>query len=51
MYHPLKEAIMKKQPTPQDEVMYVFRPYITLKNGRKLYASAYGKRAWKIPVK
>jgi hypothetical protein len=29
----------------------IFVAYITLKNGKRLYASAYGKRAWAIWVK
>lgn len=29
----------------------VFRPWITLKNGRRLYASAYGKRAFPLIIK
>lgn len=30
---------------------YVFRPYITLKNGRRIYAWQYGLKAFPIPVK
>lgn len=29
----------------------VFRPWITLKNGKKLYASQVGKRAFPLVVK
>lgn len=30
---------------------YIFRPYrICPKSGEKLWAKAYGKKAWKIPV-
>lgn len=28
----------------------IFRPYITLKNGKRLYASAVGKKAWPLWV-
>lgn len=28
----------------------IFRPYITTKDGRKIWAKAYGKRAFAIPV-
>ena len=29
----------------------IFRPYITLKNGRRIYARQYGLKAFPIPVK
>ena len=29
---------------------YIFRPYIRLKDGQILYAAAYGKKAFRIPV-
>lgn len=29
---------------------YIFRPYITVK-GKRIYAKAYGLKAFKIPVK
>lgn len=29
---------------------YIYRPYITLKDGRVIWASSYGKRAFRIPV-
>ena len=28
---------------------YIFRPYITV-NGKRIYAAAYGHKAFKIPV-
>lgn len=28
---------------------YIYRPYIT-KNGVRIYASQYGKKAFKIPI-
>lgn len=31
------------------EVQYIYRPWITVK-GVKIYATAYGKKAFKIPV-
>ena len=34
---------------PESEVVYT--RYITLRNGKRLYASAYGRRAWRIVVK
>lgn len=30
---------------------YIFRPYITLKNGTRIYAKYYGKRAFRIDVR
>lgn len=29
---------------------YIFRTWITLKNGEKIYAKDYGKKAFRIPV-
>lgn len=29
---------------------YIFRPYITLQDGTRLYAKAYGHKAFRIPV-
>ena len=31
-------------------VQYIFRPFITLKNGRRIYAWQYGLKAFRIPV-
>ncbi len=33
-----------------DKVRYVYRAFITLKNGRRVYARQYGKRAFRIPI-
>lgn len=30
--------------------MYIYRPYITTKDGRRIYAKSYGKKAFKIWV-
>lgn len=35
----------------KDSAQYVFRPYITLKNGRRIYAWQYGLKAFPIPIK
>lgn len=32
------------------DITYIFRPYITLKNGVRIYAKQRGKKAFKIPV-
>lgn len=29
---------------------YIYRPYITLQNGRVIWARHYGKRAFRIPI-
>jgi hypothetical protein len=29
----------------------VYTAYITLRNGRRLYASAYGRKAWRLVVR
>lgn len=29
----------------------VYTAYITLRNGKRLYASAYGRKAWKLVVR
>lgn len=36
---------------PPDGYHYIFVACITLKNGKKIYASQYGKRAFPILVK
>lgn len=33
-----------------NETKYIFRPYMTLKDGRVIWARSYGKRAFRIPV-
>ncbi|MEM1132650.1 MAG: hypothetical protein AAGH53_06925 [Pseudomonadota bacterium] len=40
---------MKQQKVPPGKRI-IFRPWITLKNGKRLYASAVGKRAFPILV-
>jgi hypothetical protein len=41
---------MEPGPKPEDQV-YIFRPWITLRNGKRLYAYQVGLKAFKIPVK
>ena len=41
---------MRKKESSGDYVL-IFRPYITLKNGRRLYASSYGRKAWPLWVR
>lgn len=35
---------------PRPGYKLIFRPYITLKNGKRLHASAVGKKAWPLWV-
>lgn len=37
--------------TCTDAVEYIYTAYITLKNGKRIYASQYGLKAFRIPVK
>jgi len=32
-------------------VEYIYTAYVTLKNGKRIYASQYGLKAFRIPVK
>lgn len=34
-----------------EEYTYIYVAYITLKNGKRIYARNYGKRAFRIRVK
>ena len=36
---------------PPEGYKYVYTAYVTLKNGTKLYASQFGKKAFRILVK
>ncbi|MEK8034183.1 hypothetical protein AACH06_25435 [Ideonella sp. DXS29W] len=45
---------MKQQPLAlpiPDGYVLIFRPWITLKNGKKLYAAQLGKRAFPLIVR
>lgn len=37
--------------THDDAVEYIYTAFITLKNGKRIYASQYGLKAFYIPVK
>lgn len=37
--------------THNDAVEYIYTAFITLKNGKRIYASQYGLKAFCIPVK
>lgn len=34
----------------RDDRRYIYRPWITLPDGTRIYAKNYGKRAFRIPV-
>ena len=34
----------------EENVRYIYRAYITLKDGTRIYARSYGKKAFRIPV-
>jgi hypothetical protein len=42
---------MSEKPAEKPEPTYIFRPYITLRNGKRLYAWQVGKKAFRILVK
>jgi hypothetical protein len=37
-------------PKKKPDTGFIYRPYITLPNGKVIWASTYGKRAFRIPV-
>ena len=37
------------QPASQEEQEFIFRPWITLRDGRRIYAKDTGKVAFRIP--
>lgn len=46
-----KENELDKETTKKDDDSnYIFRPYITTKDGRKLFAKDYGLKAFKIKL-
>lgn len=40
----------ENEPVPEGYTV-VFTPYITLKNGKKLYAANYGRKVWRLVVR
>lgn len=44
----MKEANHMKK---SEKYHYIYVTYITLRNGKRIYASQYGKRAFRIRVK
>lgn len=39
-----------KQPPDSGDGEYIYTPYITLKNGKRIYAFQYGLKAFRIRV-
>ena len=46
----LKKGDQNMTAKSKDQVRYVFTAYITLPNGRRLYAKERGLKAFRIPV-
>lgn len=44
-----KENNMNKKSRKENKE-YIFRPWITTKNGKKIYAKSYGLKAFKINI-
>ncbi len=42
---------MRKLPDVPEGYKVIFRPWRTLPNGKRLYASAYGLKAWPLVVR
>ena len=38
-------------PKKNNDIVYIFRPYITLRNGHRIYARQYGLKAFRIAIK
>ena len=41
--------LAEKKESKKEDVVYIFTPYITKKDGTRVYASQYGKKAFRIP--
>ncbi len=42
--------MQKERDSVPEGYTVIYRPYITLKNGKRLYAAHYGKKSWRIVV-
>ena len=42
---------MAIQQTPSEDYEFIFRKFITLRNGKRLYDSAYGLQAFRLKVR
>ena len=43
--------MVKKTEAVPEGYRVIYRPWITLRNGRRLYAKAYGLTAWRLLVR
>ncbi len=43
--------MLKEGETVPEGCTVIYTPYITLKNGKRLYASNYGRKSWRIVVR
>lgn len=41
----------EKQTVQEGDEAVIYTAYITLKNGKRLYAAAYGRKAWRLVVR
>ncbi len=41
----------RKMTRPENEYVVIFTKYITLKGGRRIYASSYGLKAFRLRVR
>ena len=46
-----KEEKMAKEQKPSEDYEFIFRKFITLRNGKRLDASAYGLQAFRLKVR
>jgi hypothetical protein len=46
-----KERKMAREMEPSEDYEFIYRKFITLRNGKRLYASAYGLTAFKLKVR
>jgi hypothetical protein len=44
-------GVLKEDDTAPEGYEVVYTKYITLRNGKRLYASTYGKSAWRLVVR
>jgi hypothetical protein len=40
----------EKRQAPQGSKV-IYRPWITLRSGKRLYAASYGRKAWRLTVR
>lgn len=45
------DVMTRKDDDVPEGYTVIYRPWITLRNGKKLYASAFGHSAWRLVVR